>query len=52
MGALVSARQAASMRVSKKIEPHRNFNFTDRSAVHDILALIKCKKSQNIGQQQ
>ena len=36
----------------QKIEPHRNFNFTDRSAVHDIFALIKCKKSQNIGQQQ
>ena len=36
----------------QKIEPHRNFNFTNRSAVHDIFALIKCKKGQNIGQQQ
>ena len=36
----------------QKIEPHRNFNFTNRSAVHDIFTLIKCKKGQDIGQQQ
>ena len=46
-------RQAGRINESQqKIEPHRNLNFTDRRAVHDILALIKCKKGQNIGQQQ
>lgn len=46
-------RQAGRINESQqKIEPHRNLNFTDRRAVHDILALIKCKKGQDIGQQQ